>query len=173
MGGKASLPQNFDQNIHSAAVFRGSVPGDLGIFEGCCAGILDGKELTRVGVVLHISVRFDEEGVSDDKSAPPTGHIEGLADAVEFQSHVLGSWDGKEAQRLSLKNQRGVGGIMDNDDLLLFRELDHLLEKLRSSRGSRRIVRIVENQHLRFVQNLPGDGIEAWQEFVLGREGRE
>ena len=46
--------------------------------------MLDGEELTRIGVIFDIGVGLDEERMADNESATPTCHVEGLAGGVKF-----------------------------------------------------------------------------------------
>src|SRR3954470_12544577 len=109
--------------------------------------VLNGEELTGIGVVFHVAVRFDEEFVSDDETATPAGHVERLAGGMEFDPDVFCSGRREEAERLAFEDERGVGGVMNDDDVVLFREGDDLRKKLRRYRSSGRVVRVIDDQN--------------------------
>lgn len=52
------------------------------MLEGIGGGMLNGEELARVGIVLHVGIGADEEGMADDEAASPARHVEGLAGGV-------------------------------------------------------------------------------------------
>ena len=104
-------------------------------------GVLDGEELAGIGVVLDVAVGADEQFVAGDKAAAPAGHVEALAGGMEFDADVLRAGRGEEAQRLALEHQRGVGGVVNDDEVVLPGEGDDPGEKLRRGAGAGRIVR--------------------------------
>lgn len=165
-------PQDLDEPIHAATVLSGGGLGDAGIFEGDGGGILHSHELARIGVVFDISVGRNEKGISGNKTTTPPGHIKGLARGVQFETDVLGTGKREEAERLTLKNQGGVGGIMNDDNFFLFGKSNHLLEEFGCGGGSGGIIGIVQDEDFGSVKDLARDGIEAGEELIFGREGQ-
>ena len=55
---------------------------------------------------------------------------------------------------------------MDDDQVSFAGELDSALEEPRLDHRSRGIVRVVEEEHIRALRDLPGDGVEVGQEPV-------
>ena len=117
--------------------FGGDFLGDLGMIKAVGAGVLDGEELAGVGVVLHVAVGFDEQFVAGDEAAAPAGHVEALAGRVQFDADVLRAGRGQEAQRLAFEDQRGVGGIVNDDEVVLLRELDDFARRTPAWRSRR------------------------------------
>ena len=84
MGRKSCGTENLNYRIHSPTVFGGGFSSNLRVFKSGGRGVLDGEELTRIGVIFDIGVGLDEKRMADNESAAPAGHIEGLAGGVKF-----------------------------------------------------------------------------------------
>ena len=111
--------------------------------------------------------------MANHESAAPTGHIEGFAGGVEFETDLLGSWNGEEAEGFSLENERGVGGIVDDDEFFSLGKSDDFLEELWSRGGPSGVIGIVEYKNLRFLENRARNGIEAREILIFwGEEKR-
>ena len=144
-GVKAQRAEGLNEVVHSAGVFGSDGFGDFGVVEAPGGGVLDGEELAGVGVVFDVAVCLDEEGVAGDKAAAPAGHVEGFAEGVEFEADFFGAGDGEEAQGFSFKKESGVGGVVYDDELVLFGELDGLGEEFGCGDGAGGVVGVVED----------------------------
>src|SRR6266436_2394431 len=129
-------------------------------------GVLDCEKLAGIGVVLHVAVGPDQQFVSGDKAAAPAGHVKALARRVQFDADFLRSGGGEEAQWPALENQRGIGRVMYDDEVVLSGELHDVRKKLRCVAGAGGVIGIVEHQDLGLGQHFGGNGIEVGQKLV-------
>ena len=134
--------------------------------------MLDGQELARVGVVLYIAVGLDQEFVAGHKAATPAGHVKGLAGGVEFDADLLGAGSGQEAERFALENQRGVCGVMNDYELVALGEGNGFGKKLGRRARAGGVVRIIQHQHLRPLQDFAGDTVQVGEKPVWFGQGQ-
>jgi hypothetical protein len=89
------------------------------------------------------------------KSDSPTGHVEGLGEAVKFNPHFLGTVHLHETERLiSIESDFGVGGIVANNDFISTSKGHDLFEERPVGDGRRGIVRVVDEKKLRLFCDL-------------------
>ena len=55
-----------------------NLPGNLRVGQRRCGGLLDGDELARVAIVLHVGKGLDQFFMAADPAQPPAGHGIGL-----------------------------------------------------------------------------------------------
>ena len=108
--------------------------------------VLNRQELARVGVVLKIAVSFHQQLVPRHEPASPAGHVETLARRMQFDADVFRARRRQKAQRVALEHQRRIGGIVNNHQVVLLRELHRLVEKFRRRARAGGVVRIVQHQ---------------------------
>lgn len=171
-GVKAQQAEGLNEAIHSAGVFGGDGLGDFGVVEAPGGGVLDGEELAGVGVVFDVAVCLDEEGVAGDEAAAPAGHVEGFAEGVEFEADFFGAGNGKEAKWFSFKEEGGVGGVVDDDESVLFGEFDNLGEEFGCGDGAGGVVGVVEDEDFGFLEHGWWNGMQVGQEVVFAAQGK-
>ena len=169
-GVKAQRAEGLNEAVHSAGVFGGDGFGDFVVVEAPGGGVLDGEELARVGVVFDVAVCLDEEGVAGDEAAAPAGHVEGFAEGMEFDADFLGAGNGEEAEGFSFKEEGGVGGVVDDDELVLFGEFDNLGEEFGCGDGAGGVVGVVEDEDFGFLENGWRNGMQVGQEVVFAAQ---
>ena len=98
------------------------------------AGFLDRQELAGVGVVFHVGIGFDDQRIADDETEPPAGHVETFAHRVQFDADIHRAGRGEERERLAFEYQRGIGGVVDDDQIVLLGEGDDLRRRIRCGR---------------------------------------
>ena len=76
----------------------------------------------------------------------------------------------RKLKRPPFEHQRGVGGVVNDHELVLFGERDRLGEELRRRARAGRVVRIIQHQHLGLLQHVRRHGIQVRQELVLLRQ---
>lgn len=152
-GVKAQRAEDLNEAIHSAGVFGGDGFSDFRMVEAPGGGVLDGEELAGIGVVFDVAVCLDEEGVAGDKAAAPAGHVEGFAEGVKFETDFFGAGNGEEAKGFSFEKKGGVGGVVDDDELVLFGELDGLGKEFGCGDGAGGVVGVVEDEDFGFLEN--------------------
>lgn len=169
-GVKAQRAKSLNEAVHSAGVFGGDGFGDFRMVEAPGGSVLDGEELAGVGVVFDVAVCLDKQGVAGDEAAAPAGHVEGFAEGMEFESDFFGAGDGEEAQWFSFKEEGGVGGVVDDDELALFGEFDNLGEELGCGNGTAGIVGVVEDEDFGFLEHGWWNGAQVGQEVVFATQ---
>src|SRR5438309_10548619 len=105
--------------------------------------MLNGQELARVAIVLHIAVGFDEQLVASHETAAPASHVERLAGRVKLDADFLCARRGEKAERFLFENQSGISGIVNNNDAVAARKLHNFGEELRCGTGARGIIWII------------------------------
>ena len=68
--------------------------------------------------------------VATDPTDPPADHVEAFGERMDFDADVLGAGDREKTQRLGAEREHHVGGVLDDDDVVLTGEVDHLAEEL-------------------------------------------
>ena len=165
---KAGALQHAHQLVHAARVFGCDRFGDFWMIVAVSRGVLDREKLAGVGVVLHVAVSLHEQRVANDEPATPTGHVEIFACGVQFDPDVFRARRGKKTERLvAVINQPDVGSIVNDDEIIGLGELDHLGEKLRRGTGAGWVVRVIEHEHLGFLEHVGLDAVEIRQIIVL------
>ena len=66
--------------------------------------------------------------------------------------------------------ERTVGGVLDDDEVVLLGEGDDFLVELTGGDGASRVVRVVEDEDLGLGQDVRRDGLQVGQEIVLSGE---
>ena len=166
-GRQPVLVQHRREPVHPAAVLGGDGLRLLGVVQGVAAGLLDGQELAGVGVVLHVGVGLDDQRVAGHEAEPPAGHVEALAHAVQLDADVERAGRGQEAHRLAVEHQGGVGGVVDDDQVVGLGEGDHVLEELGRGARAGRVVGVVDDQRLGPLEHVGGHAGQVGQEAVL------
>ena len=69
-------------------IFLAGAAGDLRIVQGRGSGLLDGDELARVAVVLHVGEGADDPLVAADPAQPPADHVPALGERVDLDAHL-------------------------------------------------------------------------------------
>ena len=169
-GVKAQRAECLNEAVHPAGVFGGDGFGDFRMVEAPGGGMLDGEELAGVGVVFDVAVCLDEEGIAGDESAAPAGHVEGFAEGMEFEADFFGAGDGEEAQGFSFKEEGGVGGVVDDDELALFCEFDGLGEEFGCGNGAGGVIGVVEDKDFGFLEHGWWNGAQVGQEVVFAAQ---
>ena len=59
---------------------------------------------------------------------------------------------------------------MDDDEFFALGESDDFSKKLRGGGGPGGVIGVVENKHLRFIENRARNGIEAWEILIFWGE---
>lgn len=167
---KAQRAEGLNESVHSAGVFGGDGFGDFRMVEAPSGGVLDGEELAGVGVVFDVAVCLDEEGIPGDESAAPAGHVEGLAEGMEFESDFFGAGNGEEAKGFSFKDKGGVGGVVDDDELVLFGEFDGLGKEFCCGDSAGGVVGVVEDEDFGFLEHGWWNGAQVGQEVVFAAQ---
>ena len=69
------------------------------------------------------------KGAADGEADAPTGHVECLRQAVEFDNVILRPGDLQDARRGSVEVHLVVGGVLRDHEVVRPRQLDHALEE--------------------------------------------
>src|ERR1051325_2854112 len=120
------------------------------MIEAVSRSVLDGEKLAGIRIVLHVAVRFDEKFVADDETAAPSGHVESFAGGMEFDADVFRARRGEEIQWFAFEHERGVRGVVNDNDVVLFGKGDDFSKKLRRRRSAGWIVWIIDDENFRF-----------------------
>src|SRR5207248_6513423 len=125
-------------------------------------GPLNGLEDPGVDIGLELAGDPYELGVAADPAQPPTGHVVGLRNRMELESHLTRARRLQKAGRaISVERYLRIGCVVAEDDLVLAAELHGALEEseIRNRRG--RVVRIVEPHQLRPPQDVRRYGFQV------------
>ena len=155
------------QHRQAAAVLVGDLVGDFGMLQRIRGGHLDGLELAGVEVVLGVGEGAHHQLVAANPGQAPAGHVEGFGHAVDFHPDVPGARNGEKAQRPALEHQRGVGGVLHHQQLVLLGEGYDFFEEFWGGHGAGRVVRVVEQEDFGLCQLLIGEAVEVGQVVVL------
>src|ERR1051326_3036304 len=68
--------EHFHQRAHAAGIFGRDLFRYLRVIEAMRRRVLDGQELSRVAIILHIAICFHQQFIPRDKSATPASHVE-------------------------------------------------------------------------------------------------
>lgn len=86
---------------------------------------------------------------------------------MEFDADVDGAGGGQEGEGLSLEDQCGVSGVVNDHEIVPPGEIDHRGEEFRRGGGSRGIVGIIQHQCLGAAEFVGGDDAEIGQELIF------
>ena len=70
---------------------------------------------------------------------------------MKLNANFFGTRRGEEAERFSFKNEGGVGGVVNDDQMVLLCELDDAAEEFRGGARARGIVGIIQDQRFGFL----------------------
>jgi hypothetical protein len=169
--GEAEGGEGGDEEVHAAGVFRGDFLGDFGVVERGGGGVLDGEELAGVGIVFHVAVGADGLGVAADPADAPAGHVEGFGEGVEFEGDVFGAGDLEDGEGAAFEDEGGVGGVVDDEEVVLAGEGDGVFEEGKGGGGAGGVVGVVEDEDFGVLEEVGGDGGEVGEEIILRGEG--
>ncbi len=105
--------------------------------------------------------------MATDEAHSPADHVVTLAHRMHFNADVHGTRCLQEAARCAVKAEHDVCGIVNDDELLFFRQCDNLFKELGRRRFSGRRIRIVQNQQLSSRPNVVRDRIQIGQKVVF------
>ena len=89
---------------------------------------------------------------------------------MQFEGHVLRARDLEDGDLFGTEVERTVGGVLDDDEVVLLGEGDDFLVELTGGDGAGRVVWVVEDEHLGLGQDVGGNGLQVGQEVILGGE---
>ena len=144
--------------------------GDCGVVEAGDRGFLDRDELAGVEVVFHVAVGADDSLVAADPADAPADHVERFRHRVDFDADVAGAGDREEAVGFAVVAENAVGGVLDDDDVVLLGEGDCLFVELGRGGAAGGAVGVAEDEEFRFGADVGGDAFEIGEEIVLGGE---
>ena len=78
----------------------------------------------------------------------------------------------RKERGLPLENEGGVGGVVNDDEIVLLGESDDGCEELGGGRRAGGIVGIIDHQGFGAAEFVGGDGIQIGQELVLLQQGK-
>ena len=127
------------------------------------AGDLDRLEDAVVVIALDGRQRADHLGVAGAEAEPPAGHVVALAHGRRLDADLLGSRHAQEARRLvAVEADVAVGEIVDDHEAEPLGQGDHVHEEIALDHRRRRVVREVEDEHLRPRVQMLGDVWRRW-----------
>ena len=171
MGHPTGDPRNGVQAVHH----QGAAGDELGAV-GIGLVLRPGERLDcpvlREGVRARDAVdhqaaeRRDEPLGQHAVAHAPSGHREGLAEAVQRDRALRHAGQGRDAERLALVLQAAVDLVGEDDEIVLHRELGEPLDVLVRQDGSGRVVRRVEDEQPRARRDQRGDLLDVHPEVV-------
>ena len=156
---EAATAEYLDQLLQAATVLIAYLPGDVVVVQGRGGRFLDGDELARVAIVLHVGIRLDQQWMTADPTDPPTDHVKTLRHRVDFDAYVPRARYAQKTERLAIEAQHDMRRVLHHDDVVLPGERDHTIVKLSGCRLAGRAVRIAEYQQLGLGEYVAGDRV--------------
>ena len=133
------------------------------------AGLADGSELLAVDVVLQRLQRRHCLRATAGKSQPPAGHVEHLAQRMEFDDVVLSSFDLKSGGVLkAVERHRGIGHVVHQQDVVVAAKGDGVGQKLRRGHSGGGVVGIADGEQLGPLGDVGRDVRQAREPAVFG-----
>lgn len=171
-GLKSEGLEEIDEEIHPSRILRGNFFGDFRVVEGVGGRVLDAKKLAGIGVVFDIAVGADEEWIAGNEAATPTGHVKCFAGGMEFHADIDGSGHAEKAERFAFEDERGIGGVVDDDEGMFFREFDDPRKEFGCGGSSGGVVGIIEDQSFGFGEDVGRDGLEIREKMIFFGKGK-
>src|SRR5262249_44885078 len=155
-----------------SAVFLARPVGDLGVVEGGGGGLLHGRELAGVRVVLDVSERLDDSWVPGNEGHAPADHVEPLGQGKHLDADLPCALDLEKTQRRGVEAQEQVGRVLDHDDFVGPGERNYAAVEVASCDGARGAVGVIEHQQFRPAADVGGDGVEVGEKAILLPQGK-
>ncbi len=89
---------------------------------------------------------------------------------MDFDADIACARDGEEAVGRAVVAEDAVGGVLDDDDVVLFGEGDGPFVELGRRGAAGGAVGVAKDEELGFGADVGGDAVEIGEEVVLGRE---
>ena len=133
--------------------------------------VLLGVEHAEVDLAAQLVGRGHDVGPAHEEGQPAASHVERLGEREELHAHLARARVGEEAAAgRPVIDDVGVGVVVDDDHVMLARELDDLLVHLGRAHRAHRVGRQRDHHVLGAVGHLRVDSRHVWQEVMLGRE---
>ena len=129
--------------------------------------MLDRLELPGVTVVFHGRERIHRAGMAGHESKPPTGHVVAFAHRVQFNRDIHAAGTGENRGIVIAIHERGVGRVLHDDEVMLFRQRDERIVKCGCRRGPGGVVRIVDVKQLGLIERLRRNRGEVGQKSIF------
>ncbi len=171
----ADLAERRDDQVAAAGVGRVLLGERLG--RACQrgdAGQLQRLVEARVDVGLQPPVGLDRVGVAEDRGDPPAGHVVALGEREDLHPDLLGAGRGEEAGRdVAVVGRLRVSVVVDDEDLVLAGKGDDFLEEPVGDDRPGRVVRVVDEHHLRLLERGGRDRREVGREAPLRQQRQQ
>jgi hypothetical protein len=85
---------------------------------------------------------------------------------VKFDADVFRARRGQETERLAFEYERGVGSVVDHNEIIFLREFDNFGKELCGRARASWVVRIIQHKHFGFLQDVSRHGIQIRQKLI-------